>query len=289
MDHKMIDHLCVIGVGLIGGSLALALKKAGYVKKVTGLGRSIENLEKAQRLGVIDHYETDYAKAVTHADVILVAVPIGSMEAVFRKIDPHLQKNTIVTDAGSAKHTVIEAAKKIFGRKINQFVPGHPIAGTEKSGAEAAFDSLYQKRRVILTPLEENSKEDINVIKNMWKISGATVDEMGARHHDLVLAGTSHLPHVLAFALVDCLNNVDDVEEIFKYAAGGFRDFTRIASSDPVMWRDICLNNSEAILAMMHSYQAKIDMLKTAMEQSDADALLKIFTDAKKARDDFCM
>jgi len=285
----MINHLCIIGVGLIGGSLALALKKSGYVKHVSGLGRSVDNLQKALQLGVIDQYETDYSKIIPHADMVFVAVPIGAMEDVFRNIEPYLQKHAIVTDGGSAKHTVVESAISAFGVKVNQFVPGHPIAGTEKSGAEAAFDSLYLKRRVILTPLEENTADDVHKVRAMWEIAGARVDEMGARHHDLVLAGTSHLPHILAFALVDCLNNVDDVDEVFKYAAGGFRDFTRIASSDPVMWRDICINNSEAILAMMHSYQNDMDNLKKAIQTSDADELLKIFSNAKQARDKFCM
>jgi len=285
----MIKHLCVIGVGLIGGSLSLALKKAGYVEKVTGLGRSIENLETAVQLGIIDEYETDYAKAVSHADLIFISVPIGAMQGVFKNIFPHLQKHTVVTDGGSAKHTIIEAAKHELGAKINQFVPGHPIAGTEQSGAAAAFDSLYQHRRVILTPLEENQQDDIEAVSTMWRTAGAEVDKMGSRHHDLVLAGTSHLPHILAFALVDCLNKVDDVDEIFKYAAGGFRDFTRIASSDPVMWRDICLNNSEAILAMMHKYQLQIDELKESIEKADGDSILTLFEQAKKARDDFCM
>jgi len=285
----MINHLCVIGVGLIGGSLSLALKKSGYVKQVTGLGRSLENLQKAKQLGVIDEYETDYARAVSQADMIFVAVPIGAMQEVFEKIEPHLKKHTIITDGGSAKHTIINAANDALGIKVNQFVPGHPIAGTEKSGAEAAFDTLYINRRVIITPIEGNSEDDISLVKKMWSMTGAEVDEMGARHHDLVLAGTSHLPHVLAFALVDCLNNMDDVDEIFKYAAGGFRDFTRIASSDPVMWRDICINNSEAILAMMQNYQQDIDNLKKAIHDSDSEELLKIFTSAKNARDSFCM
>ncbi len=285
----MINHLCVIGVGLIGGSLALALKKQGYVGKVTGLGRTIENLQKAQQLGIIDKYETDYAKAVSTADMVFVAVPIGVMGDVFRKIRPHLHANCIVTDGGSAKHTVVQIATEELGGKASQFVPGHPIAGTEKSGAEAAFADLYNDRRVILTPLESNSNEAVEQVRAMWQATGAEVDEMGARHHDLVLAGTSHLPHVLAFALVDCLNTVDDVDEIFKYAAGGFRDFTRIASSDPVMWRDICLQNSEAILAMMHNYQHQLDSLRQAIEVGDADAILQLFKAAKKARDEFSM
>lgn len=285
----MIKHLCVIGVGLIGGSLALALKKAGYVEKVTGIGRSLENLQTAQQLSVIDHYETDYASALADADLVFVSVPIGAMEDVFAQIKPHLKPGAIISDGGSAKQQVIDAARDALGTQIKQFVPGHPIAGTEKSGAEAAFDSLYQDRRVILTPLAENSRADIDKVRAMWQAAGAAVDEMDARHHDLVLAGTSHLPHILAFALVDCLNKVEDVDEIFKYAAGGFRDFTRIASSDPVMWRDICLSNADAILAMMQNYQQQLDELKHCIEQGDGESILALFKAAKDARDNFCM
>ncbi|HEY9200564.1 MAG TPA: prephenate dehydrogenase/arogenate dehydrogenase family protein [Gammaproteobacteria bacterium] len=285
----MIKHLCVIGVGLIGGSLALALKKAGYVEKVTGIGRSLENLQTAQQLSVIDHYETDYASALADADMVFVSVPIGAMGDVFAQIKPHLKPGAIISDGGSAKQQVIDAAREALGSQIKQFVPGHPIAGTEKSGAEAAFDSLYKDRRVILTPLPENSRADIDKVRAMWEKAGAAVDEMEARHHDLVLAGTSHLPHILAFALVDCLNKVEDVDEIFKYAAGGFRDFTRIASSDPVMWRDICLSNSDAILAMMQNYQQQIDELKQCIEQGDGESILALFNAAKAARDNFCM
>jgi prephenate dehydrogenase len=283
----MINRLCIIGVGLIGGSLALALKKAGFCKTIVGASRNSQHLQQAVDLGVIDEFETDYEKAVAGSDIVFISVPLGAMAGVFEKIAPVLNNNTIVTDAGSAKHTVINDAIDKFGLKINQFVPGHPIAGTEKSGVKSAFDSLYQNRRVIITPLEENSQKDVATIKAMWEAAGAEVDEMGARHHDLVLAGTSHLPHVLAFALVDCLNKVDDVDEIFKFAAGGFRDFTRIASSDPTMWRDICLSNSDAILAMMHSYQNELDILKKAIVSEDTDALLKIFSRSKKARDEY--
>lgn len=284
-----IDRLCVIGVGLIGGSLALALKKAGYCKHVVGAGRNQQHLAHAKKLGIVDEYTLDYAQAVADADVVFVAVPLGAMADVFEKIEPALKPDTLVTDAGSAKHSVVEAAQAVLGAKISQFIPGHPIAGTEKSGADAAFDSLYQERRVILTPLEENSQSDIDRIKSMWQAAGAMVDEMGDRHHDLVLAATSHLPHMLAFALVDCLNNVDDVDEIFRFAAGGFRDFTRIASSDPTMWRDVCLSNREAVLVMMERYQQEMWLLKTAIENNDADALYELFSRAKSARDEFCM
>ena len=285
----MIKHLCVIGVGLIGGSLALALKKAAYVEKVTGIGRSLQNLQTAQQLSVIDHYTADYVSALADADMVFVSVPIGAMGDVFSQIKPHLKPGAIITDGGSAKQQVIDAARDALGSQISRFVPGHPIAGTEKSGAEAAFDSLYQDRRVILTPLAENARADIDKVRAMWQVAGAAVDEMDARHHDLVLAGTSHLPHILAFALVDCLNKVEDVDEIFKYAAGGFRDFTRIASSDPEMWRDICLSNTDAILAMMQNYQQQIDELKQCIEQGDGESILALFKAAKDARDSFCM
>ncbi|MCW8955366.1 MAG: prephenate dehydrogenase/arogenate dehydrogenase family protein, partial [Gammaproteobacteria bacterium] len=211
-----INRLCVIGVGLIGGSLALALKKAGYCKHVVGAGRNQQHLSHAVELGILDEYTLDYAEAVANADVVFVAVPLGAMAGIFEIIAPALPPHTLVTDAGSAKHSVVVDALRTFGGKINQFIPGHPIAGTEQSGADAAFDSLYAERRVILTPLEKNTRSDIDTIKAMWQAAGAMVDEMGARHHDLVLAGTSHLPHMLAFALVDCLNKVDDVDEIFR-------------------------------------------------------------------------
>jgi prephenate dehydrogenase len=285
----MINRLCIIGVGLIGGSLALALKKAGYVREVVGAGRNRERLEKAVSLGVIDTFEMDYARAVHDCDMVFVAVPLGVMREVFDQIAPALAKHTIVTDGGSAKMCVVDDAKQAFGFRIGQFVPGHPIAGTERSGVEAAFDSLYQRRRVILTPLENNSAESVQRVRTMWQAAGATVDEMGPRHHDLVLAGTSHLPHVLAFSLVDCLNRLDDVDEIFKFAAGGFRDFTRIASSDPIMWRDICLYNRDAILAMMQRFQNEMDEVRQAIENEDAQQLFDIFQRAKEARDNFSM
>jgi len=284
----MINRLCIIGTGLIGGSLALALKKSAYCKHIVATGRNEDNLKKALHLGVIDSYELDYASAVSDADVVFLAVPLGAMRDVFEKIKPHLADTTIVTDAGSAKVSVIDAAKQVLG-KLNKFIPGHPIAGIEKSGVEAAFDTLFQDRRVILTPVAENMAEDIEFIKSMWKSAGAEVDMMEAVHHDLILAGTSHLPHILAFALVDCLNNLDDVDEIFRFAAGGFRDFTRIASSDPVMWRDICIENSDAILSMMQQYQNEMQKLKDAIKTSDSDKLLEIFTRAKQARDLFSM
>jgi prephenate dehydrogenase len=284
-----IDRICIIGVGLIGGSLALALKKAGYCKHIVGAGRDSEKLQQAVALGIIDSYETDFKAAVANADLVFLSVPMGAMYAVLLEIMPVLQPHTIITDAGSSKVSVVNDATKALAAKLNQFVPGHPIAGIEKSGADAAFDSLYQGRRIILTPLKENSRDAIDTVVAMWQATGAEVDKMSAEHHDLVLAGTSHLPHVLAFALVDCLNQVEEVDEIFRFAAGGFRDFTRIASSDPVMWRDICLANRDAILLMMQRYQAELEQLRSAITGSDEQALFDIFSRAKQARDDFFM
>ncbi len=283
----MINRLCIIGVGLIGGSLALALKKTGFCREIIGAGRNKERLEKALSLGVVDRIEMDYAKAVHQSDMVFVAVPLGAMKDVFKQIATALPAHAIVTDAGSAKLCVIQDAEKAFGLKINQFVPGHPIAGTEQSGVEAAFDSLFQRRRVILTPLESNSPDAVKKVRAMWQAAGAEIDEMGPRHHDLILAGTSHLPHILAFSLVDCLHRLDDVDEIFKFAAGGFRDFTRIASSDPTMWRDICLYNRDAVLAMMKRFQNEVDEVRDAVEKEDGKKLIEIFSRAKQARDDF--
>ena len=283
----MINRLCIIGVGLIGGSLALALKKTGFCREIIGAGRNKERLEKALSLGVVDRIEMDYAKAVHQSDMVFVAVPLGAMKDVFKQIATALPAHAIVTDAGSAKLCVIQDAEKAFGLKINQFVPGHPIAGTEQSGVEAAFDSLFQRRRVILTPLESNSPDAVKKVRAMWQAAGAEIDEMDARHHDLILAGTSHLPHILAFSLVDCLHRLDDVDEVFKFAAGGFRDFTRIASSDPTMWRDICLYNRDAVLAMMQRFQNEVDEVRDAVEKEDGKKLIEIFSRAKQARDDF--
>lgn len=283
----MINKLCIIGVGLIGGSLALALKNAGYCKTVIGAGRHQQRLEKAQELGIIDEYATSMAEAVKEADVIFVAVPMGSMATVFEQIAGHLKSGAIVTDGGSAKQTVIADAKKYLPEHFSNFVAGHPIAGTEQSGCEAAFAELYQQRRIILTPVEDTNKAAIKTVSEMWQAAGAEVESMSADLHDEVLAGTSHLPHLLAYGLVNCLFESERADSYFKFAAGGFRDFTRIASSDPVMWRDICLSNKAALLDSMARYQTELDQLKSALENDNADALLSYFQSAKQSRDKF--
>ena len=281
----MINHLCIIGVGLIGSSLALSLKKAGFVNRISGYGRSESNLKKGVELGVLDDYSLDAAVAVKGADVVVLAVPLGSIKSVLKDIQPHLSSTAVITDVGSAKATVIDDALQVLGDGITQFVGGHPIAGTEKSGVEAGFDSLYIDRKIILTPQENTNSEAIKLVIEMWQATGAVVEKMTVEHHDMILAATSHLPHMLAFSLVSHLSKMNDQDEIFSYAAGGFRDFTRIASSDPVMWRDICLSNSAALLQLIEGYQHELDDVKLAIAEKNPDKLFELFRDAKHTRD----
>ena len=284
----VIKQLTIIGVGLMGGSLARALKRAGAVGEVVGAGRDAAHLQQAQALGVIDRFDTDLAAAVRGADMVVVAAPVGAMEAVFRAIAPALAADAVLTDVGSTKGSVVDAARAAFGVLPAGFVPGHPIAGTEKSGVEASFAELFEKRRVILTPTETSSSDAVARVRAMWEQAGATVTETSVAHHDEVLAATSHLPHLLAFTLVDTLATLDDKQEIFEYAAGGFRDFTRIASSDPRMWHDICIHNEPALLKILDRFEADLDRLRQAIADNDGEYLLKVFTRAKAARDRFC-
>jgi prephenate dehydrogenase len=285
---ETIKQLTIIGVGLIGGSLARALKAAGAVGEVVGSGRDAAHLQQALELGVIDRIETDPAKAVQGADMVVVAAPVGAAEAVFRAIAPSLTADTILTDVGSTKASVVAAARAAFGELPENFVPGHPIAGTEKSGVAASFAELFAGRRVILTPTERSNPAAVARVRALWEKTGAEVVETSVAHHDEVLAATSHLPHLLAFTLVDTLATLDDKQEIFEYAAGGFRDFTRIASSDPLMWHDICIHNEPALLKMLERFEADLDKLRQAIANNDSDYLLQVFTRAKAARDRFC-
>lgn len=281
---KPIAQLTIIGVGLIGGSLARALRQADVVQTIVGAGRGEANLVRAQELGVIDHYSLDLAEAVAEADVVLVGVPLGAMLDVFTTIAPALRPDAIVTDVGSAKATVVSDARQAFGARSN-FVPGHPIAGTERSGVDASFAELFQQRRVILTPLPETAATALARVRELWVAAGAEVVEMSVEHHDSVLAATSHLPHILAYGLVDTLSRWDDSREVFQYAAGGFRDFTRIASSDPIMWRDICIANREALSASLDRYMDDLAALAALVRAGDGAALEEIFRHAKQARD----
>ncbi|MBK5970548.1 MULTISPECIES: prephenate dehydrogenase [Thiorhodovibrio] len=283
----MIERLTIIGVGLIGGSLARALRAAGQVGEIVGCGRSRENLEQALDLGVIDRYEQDPAVAVREADMVFLAVPLSAMRALLASIAPALADGALVTDGGSVKGSVVADARAVFGQVPPWFVPGHPIAGTERSGVGASFPELFRQRRVILTPLPETDPDATARVRAMWQATGAEVTEMTVAHHDEVLAATSHLPHMLAYGLVDALTRMDCSDEIFRYAAGGFRDFTRIASSNPVMWRDICIANRESLSAMLARFSTEMSDLAASIRDADEGDLLEIFTRAKTARDAF--
>jgi len=281
------ERLVVLGVGLIGGSLARAARMAGIYREVVGWGRNPATLERALALDVVDRVETDLARAVHGADLIVAAVPPGVMEALFRELAGMLGPETVLTDVGSTKGSVVEAARAAFGTLPTHFVPGHPISGNERSGVDAADANLFQNRLVILTPLPETDPKAVSQVRVLWEVCGAEVTEMEVEHHDAVLAATSHLPHLLAFTLVDVLARMDDSWEIFRYAAGGFRDFTRIAGSDSVMWRDICLTNRTQLLAMLDRYRNGLDQMAEAITARDGDYLHKTFTHARAAREHF--
>jgi prephenate dehydrogenase len=283
----MIERLAVIGVGLIGGSFARALRTAGAVGEVVGCGRSVANLERALDLGVVDRFTTDPAEAVVGADLVFLAVPLGSIRGILQAVRGALDGRTILTDGGSVKGSVVADVRAVFGRVPPTFVPGHPIAGTEHSGVEASFPELYRHRRVILTPLAETEPRALALVQRAWEACGAEVSLMEVDHHDEILAATSHLPHLLAFGLVDTLARMRENDEIFRYAAGGFRDFTRIASSSPIMWRDICLANGEAVGAMLQRFAAELNELADTIQDGDGERLLEIFSRAKAARDRF--
>lgn len=287
IDKPSIKQLTIFGVGLIGGSFALALKKAGICDRIVGCNRSEDSLKKAVELGVIDSYVLNPVDAIAGSDVIFLGVPLGAMKTILDQIRDDITPDMIITDGGSAKNSVVEAFKEALGEIPAQFVPGHPIAGRERSGVEAAIDDLYQQRKVILTPLEHTDPDAITTVEALWQACGANVEQMGLQEHDKVLAATSHLPHMLAFQLVDTLNRCTFNEDVFRYAAGGFQDFTRIASSDPVMWRDIGMANREAIVYMIEQYQRDLEQLKAHVSSADGDALYLLFQSAKQARDNF--
>jgi len=281
----MINRLAVIGVGLIGGSLSLALKEAGWVGEVVGYSRTESVRQEALDLGVIDIAADSVADAVKDADIIFLAVPMAAMATVLSELVDHVKEDAIITDGGSAKGQLVDIARDVLGQQFSQFVAGHPIAGTEKSGPSAAFATLYQDHRVVLTPVAETNGEALATVRLMWQKTGAEVFDMDVKHHDVVLAATSHLPHILAFNLVGMLAERDDCDEVLRYAAGGFRDFSRIASSDAVMWRDISLSNSEAILGLIEQYQQGLSVLEQAIKNQDGDTLKTVFERAKQARD----
>ena len=285
MNEFYIPRLAVIGVGLIGGSLALALRQAGAVGETIGIGRGRANLDKALELGVVDRVCSDAAQGVREADVVFLATPVQSLGPVARQIMPHLKPGAILTDGGSVKAEVIRAIEPHLRDDVH-FVPGHPIAGTEKSGAEAAFATLYRERRCILTPTARTAPQALETIRRMWQCAGSEVVVMDVQKHDRVLAAISHLPHMVAYTLVNGVGSYDRYEEnILDYSAGGFRDFTRIASSDPTMWRDIALTNREALLEMMDRFEMFFAELKDLVRSGDGEALYRFFLNSKELRD----
>jgi len=261
------------------------LRRAGCVQCIVGIGRDERNLSKALELGVIDEIATEPGAALHGADFVFIATPVRQMQSVMVAIAPHISINTVVTDAGSTKQDVAAAARAALGKKIGQFVPGHPIAGREKSGVTAADANLYCDRNVVLTPLPENSRATIESVRAVWLACGARVVDMDAAAHDGIFAAVSHLPHMLAYALVDEISHRDNAAQLFSYAAGGFRDFTRIAGSSPEMWRDIALNNREALLSEIDRYQEKLASLRAIIGNSDAAAIERLMTEARDARD----
>ena len=284
-DNILIPRLAIIGVGLIGGSLALALKEAGAVGQVIGCGRGKPNLEKAIELGVIDTYSRDPLEAVADADVIFLATPVKTLGAVTQQCLPGLKPGAVITDGGSVKGDVVRMIEPLLPQGIH-FVPGHPIAGTENSGAEAAFSSLYRGKRCILTPTENTDPQALELIERMWRTVGSDVVRMPLEKHDKVLAAISHLPHMVAYSLVNAVGSYDHYEEnILEYSAGGFRDFTRIASSDPTMWRDIAETNREALLEMMEQFENSFLELKADIAEGNGEKLFEFFLRSKQLRD----
>ena len=279
---QKFNRIVVFGVGLIGGSFALALKRAGTVAEVIGVGRRRETLERARALGIIDGIGT--AASVAGADLVLLAAPVAQTEALLRDIAPHLQPGTVVTDAGSTKSDVVQAARAALGDKINQFVPGHPIAGREQNGPEAALPGLYEGKKVVLTALPENADACVAKAAAAWEQCGAIIHRLSAEEHDAVFAAVSHLPHLLAYALVDDIAARGNAARLFQYAASGFRDFTRIAGSSPEMWRDISLANRPALLAELDAYTAQLAQLRALLAASDGAGLEKIYGRAQSAR-----
>jgi prephenate dehydrogenase len=279
-----LNKLVIIGVGLIGGSFALALREAGAVREIVGVGRTAGNLEEALRLGVIDRIAADAASAVQDADLVMLAVPVGQLAAVMASIAPHLSAQAVITDVGSTKCDVVALASQRLPGHLARFVPAHPIAGAERSGAAAASSELYRGRNVVVTPMPEIDPSAVRTVRALWETCGATVREMTPQAHDEVFAAVSHLPHLLAFALVEDIASRSNSEELFSYAASGFRDFTRIAGSSPEMWRDICLANRSALLKELEVYQAQLERLRAMLEQADGAALERVFSHASAAR-----
>lgn len=279
-----MKKLVIFGVGLIGGSVALALKKAGSTAQIIGCGRSHQNLQTALDLNVIDASSNNIAESMKDADLVLIAAPVAQTPEILHAIKPYLAAHTVITDAGSTKVDVLHCAKEILGQQFSQFVGGHPIAGAEKSGVSAATADLYHNKNVVLTPDAATNPQAVKNVCALWQSCGANVSEMSAETHDGIFAAVSHLPHLLAFALVDEVASRPNAEQLFGFAASGFRDFTRIAGSHPEMWRDISLANRTALLSEITAYQKELSHLKQMLEHQDGESLHALFERASAAR-----
>lgn len=279
-----LDKVVVCGVGLIGGSFALALRKAGVAGEIVGIDRAHSSLDEALRLGLIDRVGGFDASTLSRADMVLLAAPVGQMPAIMTAMASHVGAETVITDAGSTKSDVVAAARRSLSGQLSRFVPAHPIAGAENSGAGAAQADLFEGRKVVLTPLPENEAEAVMQVRAAWEACGATVHDMTPSRHDQIFAAVSHLPHLLSYALVHDLAQRENREEFFRYAASGFRDFTRIAASDPQMWRDVCIANKDALLGELEQYQQQLEALRLAVQENDAAALESIFAEARLMR-----
>lgn len=284
MSGPKFKKIVIFGVGLIGGSFALALRKADAVGEVVGFGRSAANLQQALSLGIIDRIGQDIAAEVGDADLVLLATPVGQMAELMARIAPHLGKHTLITDGGSTKSDVVRDAYAHLGEKVAQFVPAHPIAGAEQSGAAAAGADLYAGKNVVLTPLPENSAQSVARVQAAWQACGANIHQLTHAEHDAVFAAVSHLPHLLSFALVHDLAQRDNRDLLLSFAASGFRDFTRIAASSPEMWRDICLANRAALLKELQIYIAELNRINAVLAAGDATQLEQTFRAASELR-----
>ncbi len=283
----MFNKICIIGVGLIGGSIASSSRKNGLCREIVGVGRSEKNLQLAVKLGVIDRYELSIKQAVKDADVVVLCTPVGSFEKILEELKENWSANCIYTDVGSTKESVVTALEGVFGDVPENFVAAHPIAGSENNGVAAATDHLFESKRVIITPVQQTNQAKHKQCALWWEGMGASVSEMTVKHHDEVFAATSHLPHVLAYTLVELLKSKQDEQEIFEYAAGGFKDFTRIASSDPEMWADICVANGTQLVKIMKELERVNQKVSSLIEAKDKQGLLKVFESARQAREYF--
>lgn len=279
-----IGKLVVIGVGLIGGSFALALKKAKAVKHVVGVGRSRKNLAAALKMRIIDEAVADARRAVADADLVLLAMPVGQTAEVMARIAPHLPQHAVVTDGGSTKQDVVADARRFLGAHFPRFVPAHPIAGTENSGAAAAMADLYRGKNVIITPQPETTARALRLVRMAWQRCGARIVRLEAQEHDAIFAAVSHLPHVVAFALVNALARRPDAKKLFGFSAGGLRDTVRIAGSSPEMWRDICMANRDDLLAVLDDFEDELESVRSAIESGDGATLGRMFDHARTAR-----